>query len=251
MPRFNNVRFISQEAINSLVINDANTCPEAFTPLQFCPTYTRRNLKHYGMAMVHPITGEHITSYCKLMQDPATSEVWMMTFGKDFGGMYQGDNKTKTKGTDAIFVMDPKDIPNIPKNQPPAYAKVVVAYCPQKEDSYQIRITTGGNLINYPGELTMRTANMMTAKLHWNSILSTPNACYMCLDIRIFYLTATFECYKYMKMPISLFPPWIVAQYNLITKVIGGYVYLQMQKAVWGLPQANKLLHKRLALHDY
>jgi hypothetical protein len=113
----------------------------------------------------------------------------------------------------------------------------------------------GGNLINYLGELTTRTANNTTAKLYCNSILSTPNACYMCLDIGIFFLTATLDRYEYMKMPISLFPPWIIAQYNLLTKVVGGYVYLQMQKAVWGLPQAgilaNKLLHKRLALHGY
>ncbi len=75
---------------------------------------------------------------------------------------------------DAIFVMDPKDLPNIPKDQPPTYAKVVVAYRPQKEDPYQIRIAAGGNLISYPGELTMCTANMMTAKLHWNSVAKHP-----------------------------------------------------------------------------
>jgi hypothetical protein len=50
----------------------------------------------------------------------------------------------------------------------------------------------------------------MTAKLHWNSVLSIPNACYMCLYIGNFYLTATLDHYKYMKMPISLLPPWIV-----------------------------------------
>jgi hypothetical protein len=65
--------------------------------------------------MVHPVTGKQITSYRKLMQDPTMSEVWMTAFGKDFGGMCQGDDKTKTTGTDAIFVMDPKDAPNIPK----------------------------------------------------------------------------------------------------------------------------------------
>jgi hypothetical protein len=128
------------------------------------------------MAMIHPVTGEHITSYRKLMQDPATAEVWMTAFGKDFGGMCQGDDKTNTISTNAIFVMKPKNIPNIPKNQPPTYAKVVVAYHPQKDDPYQIRITAGGNLINYPGELTTRTADMTTAKLHWNSVLSTPIA---------------------------------------------------------------------------
>jgi hypothetical protein len=58
-----------------------------------------------------------------------------------------------------------------------------------------------------------------------------------------------------MKMPISLFQPWIVNQYNLNSKVVGGYIYLQMRKAVWGLPQAgilaNKLLWKHLAPHSY
>jgi hypothetical protein len=148
------------------------------------------------MAMIHPVTGKHITSYCKLMQDPATAEVWMTAFGKDFGGMCQGNDKTNTIGTNAIFVMEPEDVPNIPKNQPPTYAKVIVAYRPQKDDPYQIRITDGGNLINYPSKLTTRTADMTTAKLHWNSVLSTPNARYMCLDIGNFYLSATLDRYE-------------------------------------------------------
>ena len=99
--------------------------------------------------------------------------------------MCQGGDKTKTTGTDAIFVMDPKDVLNIPKNQPPTYAKVIITYRPKKEDPYCIQITVGGNLINYLGELTMRTADMTTTKLHWNSILRTPNTQYMCLNIRI------------------------------------------------------------------
>jgi hypothetical protein len=169
--------------------------------------------------------------------------------------MSQGNNKTGTKGMDAMFVMNLQDIPNIPKNQPPTYVKVVVAYCPQKEDPHGIRITAGGDLINYSGELTTRTADMTTAKLHWNSVLSTPKACYMCLNIGNFYLTATLDYYKYMKVPLSFPPPWIVTQYNLMNKVVSGYVYLQFRKAVWGLPQAgiltNKLLQKCLAPHGY
>jgi hypothetical protein len=149
--------------------------------------------------MAHPDTSKHITSYRKLMQDPATSEIWMTAFVMDFGGMSQGDDKSGTKGTDAMFVMNPKDVPNIPKNQPPTYAKVVVAYCPQKEDPHQIRITAGGNLINYPGELTTCTANMTTAKINWSSILITLKACDMCLDISNFYLMAMLDCYKYTK----------------------------------------------------
>jgi hypothetical protein len=40
-----------------------------------------------AIPMVHPTTGETISSYKKLMYDPATSKIWQMAFGKDFGGM--------------------------------------------------------------------------------------------------------------------------------------------------------------------
>ena len=50
---------------------------------------------------------------------------------------------------------------------------VVMDYCPQKADPNRVRITTGGNLINYPDQLTTRTANLMTSTLLWNSVIST------------------------------------------------------------------------------
>jgi hypothetical protein len=96
---------------------------------------------------------------------------------------------------------------------------------------------------------------MRTTKLHWNSVLSTLKAHYICLNIGNFYLTAMLDWYKYMKMPISLFPPWIITQYGLEMIVIEGYIYLQMRNAIWGLPQAgiltSKILRKRLAPHGY
>ncbi len=104
--------------------------------------------------------------------------------------MSQGDNKTGQKGTNAMFVMLPSDVPNIPRDRVVMYAWVVVDHRPQKVDPNQIRITTGGNLIHYPGKLTTRMANITMAKLHWNSVLSTPGAQYMTLDIKNLYLSA-------------------------------------------------------------
>jgi hypothetical protein len=60
------------------------------------------------------------------MNDPATAEIWMMVFGEYFGGMSQGDNKTGQKGTNAMFVMSPSNIPLIPKDRIITYARVVV-----------------------------------------------------------------------------------------------------------------------------
>jgi hypothetical protein len=58
-----------------------------------------------------------------------------------------------------------------------------------------------------------------------------------------------------MKMPLTLFPEWIIEQYNLRLHALNGFVYLEMRRAVWGLPQAgilaNKLLRRRLLPHGY
>jgi hypothetical protein len=198
--------------------------------------------------MVHPTTGKTISSYRKLMYNPATSKVWQMAFGKDFGGLAQGDNKTGQKGANSIFDMTHNEIKRIPPNRMVTYARVVVDFCPPEADPHRIRITAGGNLINYPDELSTRTADLTTSKLMWNSVLSTEGAKYMCLDIKNFYLTAPLDCFECMKMPIILFPNWTVKQYYLLEHVKNRYIYLEMQQAIWGLPQAgilaNKLLQK-------
>ncbi len=143
----------------------------------------------------------------------------------------------------------------LPKDQVITYAKVVVDQRPQKEDSNRVQIRADGNLIQYKGNLSTRTADITTSKILWNSVLSTKNAKYMCLDIKNFYLTTALEYFIYMKMPLSLFPLWIREQYNMDACAHKGFVYICMERAVWGLPQAgilaNKLLQKWLAPNGY
>jgi hypothetical protein len=77
----------------------------------------------------------------------------------------------------------------------------------------------------------------------------------MCLDIKNFYLSAPLDRFEYMKIPLALFLQWIIEQYDLNTHAFNGFIYLEMQLAVWGLPQdgilANKLFRKLLLPHGY
>jgi len=118
-----------------------------------------------------------------------------------------------------------------------------------------VRITVGGNLINYPGELTTNTADLITSKILWNSVLSTPNAKYMTVDIKNFYLNTPLDRYEYMRIPLTLIPQHMIDQHDLTSKAKGGFVYCEIQKGIYGLPQAgilaNKLLKKRLAKFGY
>jgi hypothetical protein len=56
-------------------------------------------------------------------------------------------------------------------------------------------------------------------------------------------------------MLLVLFPDWIKRQYELDKYALNGFVYLEMRRAVWGLPQAsilaNKLLQRRLLPQGY
>ncbi len=112
----------------------------AFTPhslQRIGGTHRPMKFEHYANPMVHPITGETISSYKKLMHDPATAEVWQTAFGKDFGGMCQGDNKTGQKGTNAMFVMTHDEIAHTHQAKRVfTYGNPVVDHRPQK-DTYR------------------------------------------------------------------------------------------------------------------
>ena len=103
---------------------------------------------------MHPVTDETISQYQKLMRDTVLGKIWSTAFGKEFGNLAQGGNRTGEKGTNSIFVMTHKQILRNPKDRVVTYGRIVVDYRPQKEDPNRVRITAGGNLIIYPGELT-------------------------------------------------------------------------------------------------
>ena len=64
-----------------------------------------------------------------------------------------------------------------------------------------------------------------------------------------FYLTAALEYFEYMKIPLELFPEWTQEQYNLKELALEGWVYIEMRRTVWGLPQAGILTNKLLIKH--
>ena len=64
------------------------------------------------------------------------------------------------------------------KGKKPTCARIVVDFRPQKEDPNRVRITVGGNLIKYPGEVTTRAADLTSTKMMWNTVSSTEGARY-------------------------------------------------------------------------
>jgi hypothetical protein len=54
----------------------------------------------------------------------------------------------------------------------------------QKTYSRRVWFTVGGNKVEYPFDVSMKTAGLTTAKILFNSVLSTPGAKFRTTDIK-------------------------------------------------------------------
>ena len=76
LPRLVKNQIISQEAINNLIMDDLINDTTNFTPMNLRPPPSPpTNYEHYAMPMIHPTTGELISSYKHFMNNPDTAEV--------------------------------------------------------------------------------------------------------------------------------------------------------------------------------
>ena len=130
------------------------------------------------------------------------------------------------------------------------YSKIVCNVRPEKEGPIKVRIAVGGNLINYPGDRGTPIADILTVKLLLNSIVSTPGAKFFKIDIFNFYLNTPLERKEYVRMELTDFHESVVEHYKLRDIGKYGWVYVEVSKGMYGLPQAGilaqKLLEERL-----
>ena len=124
--------------------------------------------------------------------------------------------------------MNKNAIQNIPKDRTVTYARIVVDYRPQKVDLYRVILTVGGNLLNVPGDLSTRTAEMTTSKLLFNSVISTDEARFACIDIKNMYLQTPMDRKEYKRIPIKLIPQAFMDKYTLQDKIHNGHIYCKI-----------------------
>ena len=229
-----------------------------FTSTTFSPSQTA--MRRYPLqfwcefagAVMDDDTGEML-EYRHLVKIPKYRERWSKAFGKEIGRLAQG-YKDEVEGTNTLFFIPYDQVPE-EKKKSITYARICVDFRPDKKDPYRCRITLGGNLINYPGDVGTRTADMLTVKLLLNSVISTPGAKFMSLDISNFYLMTPMEDYEYIRMDLRDFPDDIIELYNLNEIAREGRVYVEARRCIYGLPQsgilANRYLEKRLNDYGY
>lgn len=169
--------------------------------------------QHIAASAINVDTGK-LCEYRQLLKS-SLGPLWEEASCEEWARLAQGlppHNIPEEEGTNTIFFIAYKRLPD---GSIPTYPRVVVADRPNKVNPIRVRITVGGDRIVYLDEVSTKTADLATAKIILNSVISTPNARFMSADIKDFYLNTPMKKYEYMKVPISLFPPDIIAYYEL------------------------------------
>ena len=131
------------------------------------------------------------------------------------------------------------------------YGQFICTIRPKKSEPNRTRFTVGGNRINYPREVATPTAEMLVAKMLFNSVISTKGARFMTMDISNFYLMLPLHRPKFIRMKLSDIPNKVINKYKLRDKATpDGSAYIKAKRGMYGLPQAgllvNELLKRRL-----
>ena len=115
----------------------------------------------------------------------------------------RSSNSDMPTGTNTFWFISFDDVPadaDITK------VRVVVADRPKKPQLRHVRWVARGDLINYPGVTSTRTANLITCKCMFNSVISTHNARFCNIDLKHFYLGTPLPRPEYMKIPVRRYP---------------------------------------------
>jgi hypothetical protein len=122
-------------------------------------------------AVINQDTGASL-EYLHLIQYDTTFPVWNKAAANEFGRLAQGVGD-RIEGSNTIFFI-PHNV--VPKGKVITYGRFVVDIHPNKTETHQVRLTVGGNLIQYPGDVSTRSADLTTSGIA-QSPLKAINTC--------------------------------------------------------------------------
>jgi hypothetical protein len=164
-----------------------------------------------------------------LMKDPHTQPTWQQGFGNECGRLFQGIRDIP--GADTYFFIK---CTTIPKDRKITFGKIVCDYKPHKKEKERVRLTLGGDRLNYSGDVATSTADITSFKILINITLSTKDAAMMMMDIKNYYLGTPLPQLEYMRIFSSRFPEEIVHKYNLNAFALDCWVYIEIRKGMYG-----------------
>ena len=173
---------------------------------------------------------------------------WTRSLGNEWGRLAQG-NARGIKGTETIKFIFRHDVPT---GRHVTYATFVCDLKPLKAETHRVRITVGGDRLFCAEDTGSPTANLLETKIIVNSTISDAHrgARFVSADLQNFFLASPMRRAEYMRVKLRHIPEDIIIQYNLREKATSdGYVYIRIEKGMYGLQNAAILAYKNLKDH--
>ncbi len=129
------------------------------------------------------VNGE-LLEYRHLFANQTTRATWQHSYGNKIRRLAQGMPGHNTNTNTIVFIKKNQVMQNRAKDI--TYSLITCLIRPEKiEEPNRTRLIAGGDRVHYPGNAGTPTTNLLTVKLLTNSTISTANAKYTTMDIRL------------------------------------------------------------------
>ena len=127
-------------------------------------------------AIIDNKTGKYL-GFWKLIKMEKYRNIWMKSFANELGRLAQGIRDVP--GPNTIYFIFHTDVPVVTTF---TYGQIVCTSRPQRTEKHRTRITVGGDLFICLYDVSAQTSDMTTAKLLFNSVISTLGARFITLN---------------------------------------------------------------------
>jgi hypothetical protein len=205
-----------------------------------------------ALSVLNSSTGEFL-KHRQLRRDPRYKATWDTSYANELGSGTTPTSK-RVAGTNTFFLIDYHDIP-AHKRKEICHTMVVCEVRPEKDDPDRTRITIGGSRICFPGDVGTNTASLELFKLLLNIVLSRKGARFSTINLKNFYLDTPMPDPEYVRIRITDIPAEFIEEYKLAGTDRDGWIYFEIRRGCYGLPQAgilaNDLLRSHLLVEGY
>jgi hypothetical protein len=118
---------------------------------------------------------------------------------------------------------------SVPLDKKVTYGNFICDYRPLKSEKYRVRLTVGGDRLEYAKDAGSPAASLLETKLILNSTIldAHDNAKFLCADLKDFFLATPMEVPEFMRVKYKYFPTDVKKRYNINTLVADDdYVYI-------------------------
>ena len=219
------------------------------------PSYNFRSRDNKNPRPQYALTAQHQTprkansvthhilgvdqEYRHLIKGPDRKN-WERSFANKLGQLAQGIRSFK--GTNMVMLI-PKF--KVPKDKKVTYGKIVCEMKQEKGRKERTRLTVGGKVLDFTGNISAPTASVITAKCDFTCVVSTPGERCLLAYMKHFYLNNILPFPECMRIPLKIIPQDIIGTYDLKALVDKqGWIYMRIKKGMFSLKQAGIIAYQ-------